>query len=508
MDRAVASCQLPVASKKPFWQLATGNWQLMIALLALLAGGKAILYDTIDPDCFWHLRVAEQLHRDGIGPLVDEISFASTKTPWTPYSWLAELGMKAIWDTGGYQLAVVVQAMMMAGYVIFLALCANAMTRGRNPMGVILAVMVGMFLSLPYLSFRPVTFALVLLAACTWLLIRDRRMDERSTGVWWIVPITALITNCHFFSIIVPMWVGALLIGAIGERRNISRYSLILALTILACFLTPMLPGVIESIWNYQFADPMVGGGVIAEFQPIWKSPVGMTIVVAWLGLCAFRSVAAQSQSGMGESFRKGEWVWLIISAILLMRLGRFAPLVAPLLSATLAAALPLFSGRALLRPPIRFAVAAVLLMGFVRLALALPTRDTPIDVWLNRHGPDTPGYPTAAASYVERAIPFGRIINEFTWGGYLAWRLGDRYPVLLDGRTQLYSSSFWKQTYLGHPTEAEAILAKSQALAAILPVGRSRFREPLLRQGWVSVYSDDRAEVLFPPDLNASTEP
>ena len=52
----------------------------------------------LDPDCFWHIRVAEQLEREGIHPIVDQLSFASIKDPWTPYSWLAELGMKWVWD--------------------------------------------------------------------------------------------------------------------------------------------------------------------------------------------------------------------------------------------------------------------------------------------------------------------------------------------------------------------------------------------------------------------------
>ena len=84
---------------------------LTIAVLALAAAGKAVLYDTLDPDCFWHLRVAAQLERDGVGSLVDEISFASIKQSWTPYSWLAELGMKALWDSAGWRAAVLAQAL-------------------------------------------------------------------------------------------------------------------------------------------------------------------------------------------------------------------------------------------------------------------------------------------------------------------------------------------------------------------------------------------------------------
>lgn len=70
---------------------------LLMGLIVLVAAAKPILFDTMDPDCFWHLRVAEQLRVEGIKPLVDHLSFASMQRPWTPYSWLAELGMAAIW---------------------------------------------------------------------------------------------------------------------------------------------------------------------------------------------------------------------------------------------------------------------------------------------------------------------------------------------------------------------------------------------------------------------------
>ena len=99
----------------------------MIALLALAAAGKAVLYDTLDPDCFWApARCRWQLERDGIGLIVDDISFASIKQPWTPYSWLAELGMKQLWDIGGYRAAVATQALMMAAFVVLIALACLA----------------------------------------------------------------------------------------------------------------------------------------------------------------------------------------------------------------------------------------------------------------------------------------------------------------------------------------------------------------------------------------------
>src|SRR6195952_2868058 len=90
------------------------GFALLIALIALFAAAKAVVYDTLDPDCFWHLRVGEQLLREGVRPLTDSLSFASIREPWVPYSWLAEIGMVKIWAIGGFSAAVAVAAIMQA----------------------------------------------------------------------------------------------------------------------------------------------------------------------------------------------------------------------------------------------------------------------------------------------------------------------------------------------------------------------------------------------------------
>jgi hypothetical protein len=486
--------------------LHPSSFWLMIVLLALFAASKAILFDTLDPDSFWHLRVAEQLHQQGIGPIVDNLSFASSKTPWTPYSWLAELGMKAIWDFGGYRAAVLTQAIMMACFVIFIALAAIELTRRVNDKGNPLAVIIGTAFAeistLAYLSFRPATFAFMLLALCTWLLLRDRRMQEKSRGIWWIIPVTLLLTNCHFFAVLVPLWIGALVVGSIWEqnRPSVSRYSIMLGATTLACLATPMLPGAIRAVWQYQSADPMIGGGIIAELRPMWDSPSWIITMLIWLGILCYNR----------RRLRMGEWLWVIGMLILDLRLARFAPIFAPIASASLAATFPQFGDRVLNRTSLRIAMACALILGFGRIIFAFPTSSASIDQWLNRNGPDAPGYPTGAANFVAANVTpaSGHLINEFSWGGFLEWRLGDRYQVLLDGRTQLYSPQFWQTTYLEKPQQSRPILADAHADAAIVPIQRSRFRLVLIDMGWKSAYRDDRAEVLLPPDspaMNAS---
>jgi hypothetical protein len=98
-----------------------------------------------------------------------------------------------------------------------------------------------------------------------------------------------------------------------------------------------------------------------------------------------------------------------------------------------------------------------------------------------------------------------GRLINEFTWGGYLEWRFRDRYQALLDGRTQCFSPELWRVTYLAGQEPRKDFLSRTRADVAILPAGRSVFREALLELGWTQAYLDERAQVLVPPAGSAS---
>jgi hypothetical protein len=123
--------------------------------------------------------------------------------------------------------------------------------------------------------------------------------------------------------------------------------------------------------------------------------------------------------------------------------------------------------------------------------------------MWLNRHGPETPGFPAGAAQFVQSRIPnkTGRIINDFNWGGYLAWEVGDRYQVFMDARTQLYTPDLWRQTCLRDVHDVERVVRHTDADAAIVPAETKNLGRALTQLGWKKVYRDERAMVLVPPD-------
>src|SRR5207248_29051 len=179
--------------------------------------------------------------------------------------------------------------------------------------------------------------------------------------------------------------------------------------------------------------------------------------------------------------WRLGEAFWLAAAALLMIRLGRFAPMFAMITAPIVASSWQKLSDRVLSKRSIIVALAAVQLLGLTKQVMRFPPRSMPLNTWLNRDDPKDLGYPTKAAEYVEQNITprTHKLINEFTWGGYLEWRLSE-YQVLLDGRTQLSPAHFWRDLYFKDNAPRTKTLAQySDCDAAIPPLHKSKFADP-----------------------------
>ncbi|MBC8108715.1 MAG: hypothetical protein H7Z14_19180 [Anaerolineae bacterium] len=482
---------------------------LVIALLALIAAERIVMVDTLDPDAFWHLRVADQLAREGIRPIVDELSYNSVRTPWTPYSWLAELGMRGIWNSTGLPGAVITHILMAMTMVLASALACSAAAAtttttptisSQRALPIIIAVLLAAMWTQPFTAFRPVSAAFVLLMICAWLLLRDRRMDQRSRTVWLVPPIIALMVNVHFFAILVPCWIGALLTGALIERdrRGARRYALLLISTALALLATPMLAGMIRAMAGFAGADPLVASGQISEMTYLWRNPWGVALAVLAAATVGWLIVKRRD-------VRVGEWIWLGGMTLLAARYARFTPLFAMLAAPLLARTLPAMNPRVLGMKIVWLMLALVIAVTAFRVIDGLPPRGASPSVWLNRHPSEQFGYPCEAADYLDAHVSprSGHLINGFNWGGYLAWRL-PQFKVMADARTQLYSAEFCRRFAFGDADTTRAalreLIATQGADAAILPRDDQHLRPRLLELDWTIAHQDDRVVVLTPP--------
>ena len=256
-----------------------------------------------------------------------------------------------------------------------------------------------------------------------------------------------------------------------------------------------MLPGLIKTIFFYSAKDKMVASPVIAEMQFFAHGPLGWIAAIGVIGMLICIGVGYRS-------LRIGQLICVGVATLLLLKLGRFAPLFTLAACPAFAATVPALKDRLLAKPAIAFMLFCVLAIGVGKVVMAFPSQSVSLSSWVNRHGPDTPGYPCAAADFLDRSPvgATGHLINEFSWGGYLAWRLEGKYQVLLDGRTQVFPQSLWHATYLGSDWDRTQFLSSVQADAALLPSEKSKFRDSLIHLGWTPAFKDDRAEVLLPP--------
>jgi hypothetical protein len=106
--------------------------------------------------------------------------------------------------------------------------------------------------------------------------------------------------------------------------------------------------------------------------------------------------------------------------------------------------------------------------------------------------------FPAAAVDFIRNHRPPQPIYNEYTWGGYLIWRLYPDYRVYIDGRADVYGDSLveeWLKAHDGKPAWREAL--DNHGIRTVL-VKPDAALAALLRQddAWQNVFEDKQAVI------------
>jgi hypothetical protein len=72
----------------------------------------------VDPDFWWHLRVAEHIRDAGDVPRTDFLSWLAMGEPWIAHSWLHDLAMLAAYSVGGLSAVGILGALVAAVLVV------------------------------------------------------------------------------------------------------------------------------------------------------------------------------------------------------------------------------------------------------------------------------------------------------------------------------------------------------------------------------------------------------
>ena len=462
--------------------------EMAIGVLFVAVALRAALMPT-QSDTFWHLRTGADILRSWQVPRVDTYSFTAFGWPWRNHEWLWQPLSYACYSVGRMPLLVAcAAAFVVAAQAISYRLSVGpVMTRA-------LLLAAGLPLSMTVWAVRPhlvTLLAVPLLASC---LVRERL---------WPIPLLFVVwANAHggvaLGGVILAVATGIALLrwrarGTPEDRRRALALAVVLPLSGLACFVTPLGTGILHFLSDSMARIGAVG---ISEWQP--ASPTSPFAAVFWIIALAFLVLVVKRRRALRDGHASSWADWVTVGGALTLMPLAFAAMrnVAPFLLLAVPAASRLLGPHATLRLASRRSSAAAgsaehplinlgLLVAVAAVALALVVAD----YW--RKPPDWLPIDGRALAAIRSCD--GPLYNHYDEGGFLIWSVPEK-PVFIDSRQDPYP--------LPHMLAALAVergqapyrpLFERWGIRCVFLANGSPTVEALRRDGWLTRYRDDK---------------
>lgn len=108
------------------------------------------------------------------------------------------------------------------------------------------------------------------------------------------------------------------------------------------------------------------------------------------------------------------------------------------------------------------------------------------------------PTFPVNAVNYLEKNLPQGNMFNEYTWGGYLEYRLFPKARAFIDGDNDFFGEALVREylDVINARAGWEQILEKYNVRWVLIPPERALARELSRSANWRQIYADASAGV------------
>ena len=466
------------------------SWPLIVAIAALaraLAQPAALLND---PDTYLHIAAGRWMLAHLALPSQDPFSYSFAGANWVPHEWLAEGVLAVVYDTTGWSGVVWLAA---ACFAASMALLTRFLLRCFEPFSALIAVILGVALSLGHLLARPHILALPLL-----VLWSGELFAARDTGsapplrLLWVMVLWANLHGSFMFGLALLLFLGAeAFFSSECRRREARRWGCFGLLAVAASLATPnswagfveplrltTMPALQASFGEWLSPD-------FQRFQPVEIWLLGMMALGLTTGikLPLSRVLLLIGLSHMALAhIRHAELLGLVGPLAVAASLGpQIAARIGPQLSS-------LSRGFIRLARPAR--APAQVLAAVIAVSMSLPIILRPVERTED-------GVTPAAALSAARAMGLkGPVFNSEGFGGYLIF---SGVPTFIDGRAELYGNDF-----LGRYLAAEA--GEGETLAALLHEYGAEWTLLAPQQGavhcldslpgWRRIYSDRRAVI------------
>jgi hypothetical protein len=429
MNAGTGVAKFRAMRRDPGWSASLRAVEMSSVVYGLGIFGAALMLvrAQVDPDAWWHLRVAAGIFQTGHVPTSDAISWWSAATPWISPSWLNEVLLfvsNAIAGPAGQSF------MYLPVYLAIVVLVDRlvAITSPWLPATWRLVTLAVMAVALiPVMTPRAGNFDLLfsLFAIYGWMTFRR----DGSTRALWLMPVAAVLwANLHGGGVMVYFALAfAFAVGTYVDRRNRRRFGnwrwrpflISILLTYLALGVNPY--GAVLYIYPWSTILSSAQTSTIAE----WRSPDFASLSLIGLRtLLAFGFVVALARGRMKDAagaFATAGMLFLSLGAF------RYLLIAVPLIAIWFVPAMIRGAGgylrfnwqRQLPRRAARYAEIAtagvIVVLGAVIAAGALPA---------NQERLFASRYPTTTLS-VLGDCDFNRVWTDYGWGGWTAYQTG-----------------------------------------------------------------------------------
>ena len=418
---------------------------LVLAGLLIFVGVVAfqLKFSVLDLDVWWHLKVGDWIVHHAAFPHRGILSRTAANRPWIAYSWGYEVLLSRFYAWFGL-IGIGLYGTLLTLAVAFSVFWMVRRLSGRFWLACFLAVAscyAFLFLMMP----RPVFFSIVLLCVTLTLILETQRSGRVQT-LYWLPLIFFLWANLHIQFIYGLAVVGLLFACNLAERvaarlRFEPEYlqSPVLPLGTIAAILGGCVLATLISPYSYRlygvifaYSRSTLIYSMIMELQPLNFRAYEHYVELLLAG-AAFFAVAWQKKIDL---FKLALLAMACVVAFRTMRDSWFLCVVA---AACLADAVGESSEPEKQETPLELAgVLAAVAVGLLLFARGTEFTTRGLDEAISSR------FPVKAVNFLRRSPIPGPLYNTFDWGGFLTWYMPD-YPVVVDGRTDLYGDQLNK---------------------------------------------------------------
>ena len=425
----------------------------------MLSSALATADNFADPDLWMHILTGQTILRTGHIPRYDTYSYSAAGMPWHNHEWLAQVALAFFYTHLGVIGLKLLKLACASTTILALAIGISA-TRASSRTQRLTLIITAVALA-TQMQFRPQLFTFMMLSIVMTLIAIE--VYQGGATLWPLIAMFALWANLHGGYTI---GLGALIIAVAvlfiqglqdtGRKTSARR----LAMVTLGCAGATLVNPFGVSLWTnvaHSVSDPLIRQ-IVADWVPLpttllhlWQEskPELLQYVAPLLLFASFVAAIAMAP--------EREDAALVAIATILIGSAFYAARNVAL--AVIALAIPLARHATLALEP-----APAIKLGD-RLGYVGPRRPTvsngpppaPLAIcalavallggtFTNRLNTWKP-VPTGAVAFMQRRGLHGNILNQFEWGEYLVWHLGNDSRVFIDGRCELvYPDSLLRQ--------------------------------------------------------------